>query len=313
MYILYVDASGTPDLGGNGDLYVLAGICVHESGWTALQRSFAALKAKYEYPDAPMELHAKDFCCEYTEQKKIPGFEQLDRGARRKAVRLLRDEKLRRTADAETRRALRKKHVATDPFIHLTRQERSKLLEDALDLVGSQDGIRLFAEVVKKSHLFRTTGERDCIRSAFAQVVSRFDAFLTHKNLGYSTDKGMLMMDQEPTNESFIRKLFQGFRENGHPWGAMNHVIEAPFFVDSSTTSGVQAVDLCAYAVRRYVERATTAGTFEEQNFLRIFHRFDREGPRLHGLRHYCQKGSCPCKICVARGHADEEQEATGS
>lgn len=305
MYILYVDASGTPDLGANGDVYVLAGICVHETTWIALQDSFSALKSKYEFPGVPMELHAKDFCIEYSEQKRVEGFAQLDPVARRNAVRSLRDAKLAGEPDAEARRERRKRYAATDPFIHLTRQQRSKLFEDALDLVGSQDGIRLFAEVVDKQHLFRTTGDKDAIRSAFAQVVSRFDAFLDYKNHGYTTDKGMLMMDREPTNERFITRLFHGFRDNGHPWGRVNHVIEAPFFVDSATTSGVQAIDLCAYSIRRYVERAAMGATFEEQNFMRIFHRFDREGPRLHGIRHYCAKGSCPCMICVARGHAD--------
>ncbi|ODU01343.1 MAG: hypothetical protein ABS79_01890 [Planctomycetes bacterium SCN 63-9] len=114
-------------------------------------------------------------------------------------------------------------------------------------------------------------------------------------------------MDKEPTRERQIEKIFDEYRAEGHPWGEINHVIESPFFVDSRRASAVQLVDLCSYAVRRYVERGAVEGSFEEQNFLRIFHKFDRAGPKLHGLRHYCPRGSCACLICRDRGHAKGE------
>jgi len=306
VYLLYVDSSGTPQLGdGNGDLYVLLGLCVHEGTWALLEKSVAALKVRYEFPGVPMELHAKDFCRSFSEQGKIPEFVDLDWASRRQAVLAIREKKLA-TASRQEARKLRERYRATDPFIHLTRIERSKLFEDALDLVGSQDGVRLFGEAADKRFLFKMTGAKDAVRNSFAQLVSRFDAFLTYSNLGYTSDKGMLMLDQEPTNETLFKRLFAEYRTHGHPWGRVNHVIETPVFVDSASTCGVQAVDLAGYAVRRYIERANIPGTFEEQNFLRIFHKFDRAGPRLHGIRHYCPKNSCRCHVCLARGHADD-------
>lgn len=117
-------------------------------------------------------------------------------------------------------------------------------------------------------------------------------------------------MDDEPTYQTYIEKIHQEFRSTGHPWGKMTHVIESPFFIDSKKASGVQVVDLCTYAVRRYVEYGLKPGKIhEERNFLRIFHKFDRSGPRLHGLRHYCRKGTCPCLICQDRGHATSPAE----
>ena len=112
----------------------------------------------------------------------------------------------------------------------------------------------------------------------------------------------MLLMDQEPTYETYLREAFGDYRDRGHPWGPLNYVIETPFFIDSRLASAVQAVDLCSYAVRRHVERPGT-GSYEEANLRRIFHKFDRAGPKLHGLRHFCPRGSCQCLICRERGH----------
>jgi hypothetical protein len=64
-----------------------------------------------------------------------------------------------------------------------------------------------------------------------------------------------------------------------------------------------QLADICGYALRRYVEKANRAGSHEEKQFSRIFHKFDRAGVKLHGLRHYCAAGSCDCMICGERGH----------
>ena len=306
MFILYVDSSGTPEHPGDPQvpLYAMVGICVHEGTWFALERRVAGLKGRYALPGIDFELHAKDFCVTIGEQSQIPDFEQLDRPGRRQAVLALRNQRLAQLVGPQ-KEARKKKYRNTDPFVHLTRAERSQLLEDALDLVGSHDGIRLFGEVVDKAHLSGTTGETDSISHCFAQVVSRFDKFLTYYNASprIGLDKGLLMMDREPSHERTILELFRSYRQNGHPWGPVNHVIEAPFFLDSSTAAGVQVVDICAYAVRRYVERADRQGSPEEQNFLRIYHKFDRAGPRLHGLRHYCARGTCPCRICRDRGH----------
>lgn len=112
--------------------------------------------------------------------------------------------------------------------------------------------------------------------------------------------KGLLIMDQEPSREDGYRRMLNSFRDHGHPWGNLRHVIEAPFFVESSLAPAIQAADICAHAVRRYLEHLD--GEHEVANFRRIFSKFDRSG-RLHGLRHYCARGTCRCDICVARGH----------
>ena len=189
-----------------------------------------------------------------------------------------------------------------------------------LDVVGSSTNLVLFGEVVRKA-----AAKDDIVHQAFAQLVSRFDSFLERKNqagrrwldgalqsfprskrlagMGAAhVHKGLLVMDEEPARESSYRAMLAQFRDSGHPWGHLKHVIEAPFFVDSALSAAVQVADLCAYAVRRYIEFGPAKGSHEERNFKRIFARFDRS-TKLHGLRHYCPKGSCMCLVCAERGH----------
>jgi preprotein translocase subunit SecA len=53
----------------------------------------------------------------------------------------------------------------------------------------------------------------------------------------------------------------------------------------------VQVADLCAYALRRYLENN------EEELFTKIFARADRVGNRVLGVRHFTDVG-CSCRIC---------------
>lgn len=163
------------------------------------------------------------------------------------------------------------------------------------------------------------------------QLVSRFDSFLSRKNYSARRDidrfiyrypglaglenavapyerKGLLVMDAEPSRETAYRNMLESFRNAGHEWGHLKHVIEAPFFVDSAGSVAIQVADLCAYAVRRYIEFGVPRGpnSNEERNFKRIFTRFDRSSGKLHGLRHYCNKGTCACMVCIERGHSGE-------
>jgi len=307
MYLLYMDASGSPLLGSGEECFVTLGLCIHEGTWYAFQSRMDGVRRKFARPGESPEIHAKDFCCSITEQDQIAGFEGLDWPARAKAVSDLRAQKVKSSPTPKKRRSRLKKYKSTEPWAHLTRSERNELYTAVLDLVGSHDGVRLFCQAIDKSHHFTTSGERDVSGTNFTQVITRFEAFLNRTNssaTNHGVDKGLLVMDNEPSHESTFRSMLDRFRREGHPWGELRHVIETPFFVDSVLASAIQAADVCAYAVRRYFLKQAAAGSPEEQNFLRIYHRFDREGARLHGVRHYCRRGSCQCQICEARGHA---------
>ncbi len=309
MYLLYIDASGTPKHSPNTsepDIFATVGLCVHEGAWYAFEKRMAGLCRKYAFPGETPEIHAKDFYCKIAEQNEIPNFEQMDYPTRRKSVEALREIKLRRTVCKKKRRNKAKKFNATKHWTHLTESQRTNLYTETLDLVGSHKGIKLFGEVCNKSHYFNTKNISDAGVLNFTQVVSRFDGFLQRRNRlrWISTENGLLVMDNEPSHESIFRDLISEFRSTGHPWGNMKYVVESPFFVDSSTSFAIQAIDVCAYSLRRYILRGPEQGSLEESHFLKIYNLFDRDGNRMHGLRHYCAKGTCKCIICDQRGHA---------
>ena len=71
----------------------------------------------------------------------------------------------------------------------------------------------------------------------------------------------------------------------------VDHIVETPFFVDSELTRMVQIADLCAYALRRYVERR------ERHLFDMLFRRADRHRDTVVGVRHFTGP-NCRCTIC---------------
>lgn len=297
MYLLYLDASGTPSIRDHTNIYALVGICAHEGTWFALERRVTALKKKYQFPGSPFELHAKDFCMRCREQEQIPGFAKLSWEDRRTEVFRLRQTKLAKYTDDRARRK-RKLYRATEPFVHLTRRERGQLLDEVLELVGSHRRLKLFGEAIDKQYL-NTQGGRPVIQ-AFSQVVSRFDRYLQNVNRKGRVNKGLLVMDREPASETRYRELLEKFRSTGHPWGEVKHVLEVPFFVDSELANVVQLVDSCAYVVRRHIE--TPDSKIDRYRFEKIFPKFDRAKNRLHGLRHYCRPHQCDCLVCTERG-----------
>jgi hypothetical protein len=82
------------------------------------------------------------------------------------------------------------------------------------------------------------------------------------------------------------------FHKTGTLWTKeINNIIETPLFVDSELTSMIQIADLCAYALRRYLENN------ELELFQEIYKRADRKEEIVVGVRHFT-KDSCNCEIC---------------
>lgn len=305
MYLLYCDAAGTPEVADPGSRnFVLLGLAIPENNWFAFEKRLSTLKRQYAHQGRSFELHAKDICRNYTEQERIADFDDLDYAARRARVLEMRNTKLLGLSRDQRRDRLAM-YRATDPFVHLSRTERSALFEDALRLIGSHRQVRLFAEVVDKKHLLARTGELNPVRHALEQLLSRFDQFLGRVQRAGRRQAGLVVMDKDQANEAKMRQLTEEFRTRGHMFGSLQYVLETPFFVDSATVNAVQCADLCAYAVRRYVEYGTgTADTHEERLFRLLWPRFDQSRGRLHGIRHFCRPGSCTCLVCDARSRS---------
>ena len=306
MFILYLDESGVPqNHPSQTSHYVFLGVAVHEGAWSALEKRVNDVKSGYALGDPrDLELHAAWLLRPVHEQVKVPEFSSLTYTARRQAVLSVRGafehdglEMLAGRKREEWRRYCRN----TDAILHLTLEERRVLYRRSLTVIGSHTrGLYLFAEAIDKGAL---PAGVDPVEQAFTQVVARFDAFLASR-----TDRkewGLLAVDRDEHKAGQLQTLLAQFQRSGTAWRDIDRVIEAPFFFDSRSSSGVQVTDLCSYALRRYLEKQ------EVDAFALIFPKFFRSKGKLHGVRHYTRRGSCTCLICTERGFLKEPTSAT--
>jgi hypothetical protein len=310
MYLLYLDASGTVDLSDTGSKhYVLIGTAIKESNWNDIHRNFVTIVEKYSYPGLPFEVHVKDFHCPIREQDEIPDFERLTRVERRSRILEIRQSK--NALEKPNPKKLREQR-ATDPYVHLTRLERTRLLDDVIDMISSSQSIKLFGDAITKSHPAVTEKRIDPNREAFTQLCTRFDYFLHAIGPGRFPPtpnryihKGLLIFDQEPTCEKIFIPLMNEYRGIGHPYGTIRHVIDVPFFAKSQDVVGLRNADVCAFVTRKYLDTINQPNANEANatRFRKLFRFFDRNAQGdLHGLRHYIPAADqCRCLICLER------------
>jgi hypothetical protein len=236
MFLLYLDASGTSELADHTRHYVLVGAAVHENTWFALNKRLRGLRRKYAFPNEDFEIHVRDFNVLIREQDEISGFESMSPEARRSHVLAIRKAKLEQTTDPQRKLRLKTKHRSSRPFIHLSRQERSQLYEEALDLIGGHKGLVLFGEAIEKQHPAMTAGG-NCVSQAFEQVIARFDAYLRRRAQWQQLsrarlvhgNKGLIVMDRCRESERDIQAQFANYRDAGHRFGQLEYVVDAPF------------------------------------------------------------------------------------
>ncbi len=299
MYLCYIDESGTPDVPGNTSHFVLAGVTIPIWHWTQADREIGAIMSRYDLAGA--ELHTAWLMRPYLEQAKIPNFEQLSRQARRSAVERARNAHLLKLQQSSGHRKTylqaRKNYDKSKEYVHLTYDERVSLVRDVAHCVSQWGFARLFAECIDKLHFDPYRTARTIEEQAFEQVVSCFERFLTNITGGQQQKTyGLLVHDNNDTVARKHTKLMRRFHGQGTLWTRVDHIIETPMFVNSSLTSMVQIADLCAYALRRFVEKQ------ERDLFDRIFQRADRAGGGFTvGVRHFSDL-TCHCHICASHG-----------
>ena len=123
-------------------------------------------------------------------------------------------------------------------------------------------------------------------------MISRFEQFLSVA-ASEKQNYGLLIHDNNQTVAKHHTELMRSFYEQGTLWTKIKHIVETPLFVDSELTGMVQIADLCAYALRRFLENGET------DLFDAIFQRADRRDDVVVGVRHFT-KQPCSCKICDA-------------
>lgn len=295
MFLCYVDESGTSDVPGNTSHFVLAGISIPIWYWRNSDSEVYGILSRYGL--GGKELHTAWLLRPYLEQARISEFERLDWAARRSAVDRERNAyllRLQRSQKAKTYHQARKNFAHTQPYIHLTFDERRSLVREVADSVSGWGYARLFAECVDKLHFNPTRSGKSVDEQAFEQVVSRFEQYLenTEERRGQK-NYGLLVHDNNETVAKKHTHLMRGFHRQGTLWTTVERIIETPLFVNSSLTSMVQVADLCSYALRRYLENSET------DLFRRIFARADRVGATAVGVRHFTAL-DCVCEICQA-------------
>ncbi len=294
MYLCYVDESGTPELPGNTSHFVLAGVSIPIWHWRNTDRAVSAILIRYGLGSE--ELHTAWLLRKYLEQSRIPDFADLNWVQRRAAVERERNInllQLQRGNRSKAYQQARKTYAHERPYIHLTLAERHAAVCEIADAVSGWGSVRLFAECIDKTHFdpIRTGCTAD--EQAFEQIVSRFEQYVESTDEPGERRFGLLVHDN---NETVARKhtdLMRRFHQRGTLWTRIERLIETPLFVDSKLTRMVQIADLCAYALRRYLENQET------DIFNRIFVRAHRIQNRVVGIRHYTGP-NCPCEICRA-------------
>lgn len=294
MFLCYLDESGTPDIPGNTSHFILAGLSIPIWHWKQCDAELTQIKHKYQLDQE--EIHIAFMLRKYIEQSKIPDFEKMDYATRHYEVQKIRNTELLALQRSQKSAQLKQTKInnkKTEAYIHLTYNERLAVVTTIADRIGSWGFARLFAECIDKIHFNPVRSVRSISEQSFEQVVSRFEHYLELTQKGCKFDiYGMLIHDNNPTVARKHTELMKQFYTNGTLWTSIQKIIETPLFVDSQLTSMIQAADVCAYALRRYLENQ------EDNLFDRIFPRADRRGDRVEGVRHFTND-KCNCKICM--------------
>jgi hypothetical protein len=294
MFLCYIDESGTSAMPGNTSHFVLAGLAIPIEKWRNYEGKINAIKRRYGLNSE--EIHTGWILRRYGEQDKISGFESMDHARRRSEVTSLRHAKLlelqKNPRNGNAYKQTKKNYVFTDPYIHLTFAERIRFVEELADCVASWGMARLFAECVDKLYSSPVRERQTIDEQAFEQVISRFEQCLKRKDkITKTTNYGLIIHDNNPTVALKHTELMKKFHKQGTLFTDITHIIETPLFVDSQLTGMIQIADVCALAIRQYLEKG------DANLFNRIFCRVDKIGKKVVGIRHYTNS-SCDCLIC---------------
>jgi hypothetical protein len=178
------------------------------------------------------------------------------------------------------------------------RSARERMIQRALEVVGGNRSVRLFAVAVDRA----AVSPRDPVEVAFEELCNRFNLFLQRMNNRQinsrpsESQRGLLVIDNMK-HEKPLQALARHFRANGGRWGHFRNLAEVPLFVDSKASRLVQLADLVAFATWRRYEHQD--GRFFEP----LIPHFDTEGGVIHGLFHHRRiaAGLCYCPACASR------------
>lgn len=292
MVLCYIDESGTPDIPGNTSHFILAGLTIPVSKWKEAEQAIKTVKKKYGLEDK--EIHTAWLLRKYLEQTKIHDFDNLSKDKRIYEVEKYRKSELIRLQKINSKqyKQTKKNYKETAAYIHLSYNERKAFVLELAKTVSEWNFARLFAECIDKVAYDSQRASNTISEQAFEQVITRFEYYLqNYSQKNREKIYGLLIHDNNETVAKKHTELMKKFHESGTLWKNITNIIETPLFVNSKLTSMIQIADLCAYAIRRYLENKETI------LFDLIIKRVDTKKKKWVGIRHFPCIG-CNCKIC---------------
>lgn len=263
MYFFYIDESGTRDPSLEGKrkdgssfakdhLYVLTALSLFERRWKAFDHEIAAHKQyllRRLRRDHGVELTLGD--CE------------------------VKSTSLRLKKTPETK--------GYSDFVHkLTDSEKTDLSNLFYSQVEKHH-MRVFAVIIDKRKLHDHVTAETLHKKAYELLLERVEQFLYefHRN-----HNGLIVMDdtQRQLNHAVAMK-HAFFQRQGNANLRFKHIVEYPFFTDSSLSSGIQLADLCAYNIYRAFRSEDFSYPYF-QRLLPFIYRSRRTSPdKLDGLK----------------------------
>jgi hypothetical protein len=295
MYLCYIDESGTSEQSGNTSHYVLAGVSIPIWHWKDCDHEINLIKEKYSLTNT--EIHTAWILRKYWEQNTVKSFASLDYTHRRASIQSIRRAhllKLQLPGNNKKYKQTKKNFKETEPYIHLTYEERTQFINEISLCISNWGFARLFAECIDKIYFDSSIAHVTIAEQAFEQLVSRFEQYLKLININKSPKSkclGLLIHDNNETVAKKHTELMSKYLSNGTLWTSIKNIIETPLFVNSNLTSMVQIADVCGYTIRRYLENN------EDLRFKLIYKRADTKDGVVVGIRHFT-KSDCDCLIC---------------
>lgn len=180
----------------------------------------------------------------------------------------------------------------TPPWKGMQTTDRFQVIRSVLDILANahQTTSAFTCAVHRPSY-----PHQDPVELAFEQLCNRFDLQLKRFYSQGDAQRGIIIID-ETTRQEAVRRLASDFKTLGTRWGTIRNLAELPLFVTSCHSRLLQLADHVAYATFRRYERG-------DSSFLDLIaHRFDAEGPRIHGLVHqHTLLQHCRCPACTSR------------
>lgn len=169
--------------------------------WRTADAQITAALAPFGLEEA--EFHAAWLLRSYFEQSKIKDFHVLSWQDRRREVTKIRISellRLQKTGNGKSHSRAKKLYKHTEPYIHLTLQERQQAAADVANCIQRWTDCQVFSECIDKVQFDPVKTGRTVGEQAFEQVVSRFHHYMVRINSVPENEKyGILVHDNNAT------------------------------------------------------------------------------------------------------------------